>query len=136
MALFYRLAADAVVVLHMGYVLFVVVGCLLVLIGILFRWQWIRNPWFRWMHLASILIVAAEALLGIVCPLTTWEKELRLLAGETSYRGDFIASLVHDWLFYDLPPWAFTAIYVAFAAIVLLAFAAAPPRRLRRETSP
>ena len=73
----YMLAADAIVVLHAGYVAFVVLGQLAVLAGILCRWTWIRNPWFRWLHLTAISIVVVEALLGIVCPLTTLETWLR-----------------------------------------------------------
>ena len=59
--MFYRLAADAVVVVHMAYVLFVIVGFLLTLAGCVLRWRWIRNPWFRGIHLTMILIVVFEA---------------------------------------------------------------------------
>lgn len=126
--MFYRLAADATVIAHLAYVLFVIVGFLLTLVGCLFRWQWIRNPWFRGIHLAMILIVVAEAWLGITCPLTTWEHQLRELAGDKVYQGAFVAKLVHDWLFYDLPPWMFTVIYSLFGGGVLLTFWLAPPR--------
>ena len=54
----YGLLADLVVIVHFAYVGFVVIGQLLILIGIVLRWQWIRNPWFRLIHLAMILIVA------------------------------------------------------------------------------
>ena len=40
-----------------------------------------RNFWFRGSHLGAIAVVAAESLVGFVCPLTTWENRLRLLAG-------------------------------------------------------
>lgn len=101
MELVYRLAADLVVAFHATYVLFVVVGFLLILIGILLKWSWIRNLWFRLAHLAAILIVVAEAWLGITCPLTTWEKALRAEAGQSTYRGDFVANLIHELLFFD-----------------------------------
>jgi hypothetical protein len=129
MSLFYRLAADFTVIVHAGYVSYVVLGQLLILIGILCRWSWVRNPWFRWTHLAAILIVVFEALYGIVCPLTTLENELRRRAGQTGYQGDFIANLVHDMLFFDFAPWVFTVIYAAFGLLVLLTFVLAPPRR-------
>jgi hypothetical protein len=131
--MFYRLAADAVVVLHMAYVLFAIVGFLLTLAGCALGWRWIRNPWFRGIHLTMILIVVAEAWAGFICPLTTWEHELRELAGEESYRGAFVANLVHDWLFYDFPPWVFTLIYTLFALGVLLTFLIAPPRWISRK---
>lgn len=130
----YLLTADAIVLLHMSYVLFVIVGFLLTLVGCVLRWRWIRNPWFRGIHLAMILIVVAEAWLGITCPLTTWEYELRQLAGQEVYQGAFIANLVHDLLFYDAPPWVFTVLYTAFGLGVLATFLMAPPQ-WKRETA-
>ncbi len=129
MPILYKLAADFVVILHAAYVSFVVFGQLAILVGILRKWAWIRNCWFRWGHLAAISIVVAESLLGIVCPLTTLETWLRTRAGETSYSGDFVAFWVHNLLFYDASPAVFTAIYSAFGLTVLAALVLAPPRR-------
>ena len=128
MRLFYRLAADLVVMVHFAYVAFVVVGLLAILLGVVLRWRWVRSMWFRVLHLAAISLVAAEAVCGMTCPLTTWEQDLQTLAGETAYRGDFIAAWVHDWLFYDAEPWVFTVCYVLFALTVLATFVLAPPR--------
>jgi hypothetical protein len=69
--------ADFLVVIHLGYVGFVIFGLLAILVGLLLRWQWVRNPWFRWIHLVMICIVAAEAVVDFECPLTTWENQLR-----------------------------------------------------------
>ena len=126
----YKLAADFVVVLHAAYVLFVIFGQLAILIGILCRWAWVRNTWFRWLHLAAISIVVVESLLGIVCPLTTFEGWLRSRAGQTGYRGDFVGHWVHELLFYDAPAWVFTLVYAAFGLLVVVAFIVAPPRRV------
>jgi hypothetical protein len=124
----YRLGADAVLVLHVSYVAFVLVGFLLTLIGILARWNWVRNLGFRGLHLAAILFVVAESLLGIVCPLTIWESRLRELGGETAYSGDFIAQWLHDLLFIDAEPWVFTVCYTLFGLAVLATCVFAPPR--------
>ena len=126
----YKLAADFVVVLHAAYVLFVIFGQLAILIGILCRWAWVRNTWFRWLHLAAISIVVVESLLGIVCPLTTLEGWLRSRAGQTGYRGDFVGHWVHELLYYDAPAWVFTLVYAAFGLLVVVAFIVAPPRRV------
>ena len=136
MQLFYRLAADAVLVVHVSYVAFVLVGFLLTLIGILARWSWIRNVWFRVLHLAAILLVVAESLLGIVCPLTIWENQLRILAGETAYQGDFIADWLHNLLFINAEPWVFTVGYTLFGLAVLATFVYAPPRRRKPASNP
>lgn len=132
MELFYRIAADITVVLHFAYVAFVVVGLALILIGCWRGWAWIRNFWFRMLHLAMIGVVAAEAWLGMTCPLTVWEKQLREKAGETTYPGGFFAHWVHEILFFEVPTEAFTATYTLFALAVLLTLVLAPPRRPRR----
>jgi polyferredoxin len=129
MVLFDRVLADAVVVVHAGYVSFVVFGQLAILIGWLLGWKWIRNVPFRLAHLVAILVVVLEAWCGITCPLTTWEQRLRERAGEATDRGDFIARWMHQVLFYDFPPWVFTACYSAFGAIVVLTLVLAPPKR-------
>jgi hypothetical protein len=124
----YRLAADAVLTFHACYAAFVVLGFCLTLAGILARWQWVRNFWFRGLHLAAILTVAAESLLGAKCPLTIWERDLRELAGETGYQGDFIAHWLHELLFFQFQPWVFTVCYTLFGLAVLATFVLAPPR--------
>ena len=128
MPLFYRLAADAMVLVHMSYVLVVVFGLVATWIGVFLRHSWARNFWWRCGHLTMIVIVVAEAWAGITCPLTVWEQQLRESAHQETYSGGFIANLVHDWLFYDLPPWFFIAGYSTFGLLVALSFVFAPPR--------
>jgi hypothetical protein len=127
----YRVLADVVVAVHAAYVAFVVVGLLLILLGILFRWSWVRNPWFRLAHFAAILIVAGEAVCDFECPLTVWERHLRTLGGDPARGGTFVGNLLHDLIFIDAPQWAFTVAYVAFALFVAATFLIAPPRRPR-----
>jgi len=127
MQLFYKIAADVIVVLHAAFVLFVVMGLVLILLGAARSWKWVRNPWFRIGHLICIGFVVGETLLGFVCPLTTWEQQLRELAGEESYRGDFIAHWVHEMLFFEFPDWVFTLTYSLFGLAVLAALWLFPP---------
>jgi len=125
------LLADAILLLHFAFVLFVVAGLPLIWLGAAGGWRWVRNFWFRAAHLAAILFVAAEALLGRVCPLTEWEDRLR---GGPAQEGGFIASWVRRLLYWDFPPWVFTAAYVAFALAVAATFILVrpDPRRRRR----
>lgn len=106
--------ADVVLVIHFAFVLFVVGGLVAVWIGAAAGWRWVRNFWFRIAHLAAIVFVAGEALLGIWCPLTIWEARLRGMDAEKS----FVAQWVHRLLFYDFPGWVFTIVYVLFALVV------------------
>ena len=121
--------ADLIVVLHLGYVLFVIVGLILIWLGVLLRWGWVRRPGFRVPHLVCTLIVPLEALIGYVCPLTTWEHELRLRAGERPEEISFMGRLARDLLFYQAPDWVFTVSYVAFGLIVVATLLFVPMRR-------
>jgi multisubunit Na+/H+ antiporter MnhB subunit len=123
-----RILADLLVVIHATYVGFVVIGLVAILTGVVFRWKWVRNPWFRWIHISMIGIVVAEALAGIPCPLTVWERQLRAGAGQIAYAGDFIGYWTHRFIFYEADPWVFTAIYTVFGLAVLAALILAPPR--------
>jgi len=124
----YRIAANAIVIIHLAYVAFVVLGFLAIVLGIVLRWEWIRNAKFRLIHLAMIGVVVLESVAGITCPLTTWEAALRRRAGQQTTEDDFVASLVHNIMFFDLPNWVFTTIYVVFGLGVAATFVFAPPR--------
>ena len=127
------LLADAIVVVHAAIVLFVILGLVLVLLGGFLRWRWVRNPWFRVAHLAVIVFVAVQgAGFDVLCPLTTWEQDLRERAGQQGYEGSFVGRLCHDVLFVDVPLSVLNWSYVAFAALVLATFYFVRPR-WRRE---
>jgi len=119
------LLADALLVVHFLIAGFIVAGLVLVWIGAAAGWRWIRNPWFRYLHFAAIVFVAAEALLGYACPLTLWEDLLRGGARPDSFVGRWIYRL----LYYNAPEWLFTALYAAWAAAALLTLGFVPPRR-------
>jgi hypothetical protein len=119
--------ADAILVLHVLFVLFVVGGFALILAGAR-RWSWIRNWAFRTLHLAAIAFVAIEALLGITCPLTRWEDLLRGIQPE---ERSFIGRWFARFLYYDFPEWVFASAYCAFALAVAWAWRAIPPHSRR-----
>ena len=117
--------ADLLVVVHFAIVLFIVGGLVAVWLGAALGWRWVRNPWFRYLHLAAIGYVALEALLGIACPLTVWEDLLRGGARADSFVGRWVRRL----LYYDAPEWVFTVAYVAWALATLATLRLVPPRR-------
>ncbi len=77
----YGLAADLLVIVHLAFVGFVVLGGLAVL-----RW-----PRLAWLHLPAVAWGVGIELSGAICPLTPLELWLRVQAGATGYEGDFIA---------------------------------------------
>jgi Protein of Unknown function (DUF2784) len=76
----YRLLADGVLVVHLVFIAFVVLGGLLVR-----RWRRVA-----WVHLPCVVYGAAIELWGWICPLTPLENRLRALGGERGYEGGFI----------------------------------------------
>ena len=120
------LLADAVLIVHFLFVLFVVGGLLSIWTGAALGWAWVRNLRFRIAHLAAILFVMAESLVGMACPLTVWENFLRKTGSEGA---SFMQRWVGRLLFYDLPEWAFTLAYVLFAVVALATFLFIRPRQ-------
>lgn len=76
------LLADIVVTFHLGLILLVLLGLVLILVGWPLGWRWTRNFWLRLAQLLVIEIVAGQAVVGIECPLKTAERELRGGAGK------------------------------------------------------
>lgn len=120
--------ADAILVVHFGIVLFIVGGLIAVWMGAALGWQWVRNRWFRYAHLAAIAYVAGEALLGVACPLTVWEAVARGGVPAESFVGRWVRAL----LFYRAPEWVFTVAYVAWTLATLATLRLVPPRRRAR----
>jgi hypothetical protein len=120
--------ADVLLVVHFLIAAFIVLGLVAVWLGAALGWRWVRNPWFRYLHLGAIAFVAAEAVLGIVCPLTVWEDLLRGGARTESFVGRWVRAL----LFYQAPEWAFTAAYLAWATATLVTLRLVPPRANRK----
>ena len=76
----YRVAADAVLLLHLGFILFVVFG----------GWLVLRKPKLMWFHLPAAAWGAYVEFSGRVCPLTPLENQLRIASGSAGYSGGFI----------------------------------------------
>lgn len=128
----YTLAADAILLLHVVFVFFVVSGLLVILAGGIAGWRWVRNPWFRLLHLAAIVIVVAQAWLGVVCPLTTIEMALRERGGGATYSGAFVAHWLNELLYYQAPWWVFAVCYTLFGAAVVASWFWIRPRGFGR----
>lgn len=127
------LLADAILVTHVGVVLFVVGVALLVPPGAWRGWRWVRWRWLRLLHLGAIVFIALQAWLGELCPLTVWEMDLRRLAGEATHAQSFIGYWLGRLLYIDAPWWAFVAAYTAFALYVAALWRWVPPVPDRRR---
>jgi len=121
----YRVAADAVLIVHGAFVLFAVFGGLLAL----------RVPKLAWLHLPAVAWAALVELNGWICPLTPLEVALRRDAGDAGYAGDFIehylvAAIYPEGLTHEVQVALGTLIVLLNAAIYLVLW-----RRARRVAS-
>jgi len=128
----YQLLADAVLALHVAIVAFVVGGLVAVIAGNVLHWRWVNGLGFRIAHLGAIVFVVAQTWLGMACPLTSLEVWLRVRARQGGYSGSFIEHWLQRLLYYDAPPWVFTAVYSLFGLAVLATWWYFPPRRKPR----
>ena len=103
----YWLLADLVVILHLAFLLFTVLGGLLV-----FRWRW-----FPWVHLPAAIWGGFVEVTGRVCPLTVLENWLRLAGGGSGYERDFIDRYVVPIVY---PPGLTREIQLALGALLVM----------------
>ena len=105
-------SADLVLIVHFCYVVFVVGSLPVIWLGAWLKCTFVRNRWFRYLHLAAILWVVAA-----------WENSLRQV--ETNH--SFIQQWLHKIMFYTLPEGVLTVIYILFAGLVAVTFKSIPP---------
>lgn len=129
----YMLLADLTAIVHLAYILFVLAGQGLILIGWVRGWHWTRGRIFRMLHLAAIGLVVIEALSGIFCPLTLLENYLRVRSGDALYSSSFIGYWTDALIYYTAPEWVFTLVYSVFFIVVVVTFIAYPPRSAKNN---
>lgn len=115
----YRLAADGVVVVHLAYLVFLVVGSLL---------AW-RRPRLVWLHVPAMAWGLVSITLAVDCPLTVIEKHFRRLAGDEGYAGGFIDHYVAGVVY----PESYLPLIRVLIAVAILAGYVGLARRARRR---
>ncbi|HUZ11442.1 MAG TPA: DUF2784 domain-containing protein [Caulobacteraceae bacterium] len=123
------LAADLVLAAHLAVIAFNLFGLVAIPLGARLKWSFVRRPGWRLAHLASLAIVAAQAIAGRACFLTIWQDQL---AGARQSQP-LIMRWVDSAVFWPLPLWVFEAVYVAIFAYVVALFWLVPPRGWRRR---
>lgn len=100
--------ADVVLATHLVLIAFNVAGLVLIPIGGWLGWSWVKIRWWRVLHLVSLAVVAVQAALGRDCFLTIWQSVLSGRAPQP-----LITRWVNALIYWPLPPWVFTAAYIA-----------------------
>src|SRR5262245_27690448 len=130
------LLADVVLLLHVGYAAFIIGGLLVVPLGGWLDWRWVRARRLRLAHVLCTAVVAVEALIGVMCPLTWFEHALLTASGVAGYERSFIGHLIYRLLYYDGPAWVFTATYTVLALTVVVLHYYLPPVRKQARQRP
>jgi polyferredoxin len=126
----YSLLADLILVVHALVVLFTAGALPVIWVGYVRNWKFVRNLVFRVVHLVLIAFIAGQAILGAICPLTTWENLWLSKAGVgPRYPRGYIAYWIRRLLFYDLNERVFIIAYVLFFLLVLLTLIWVKPRK-------
>jgi len=129
------LLADVILVTHFCIALFITYSLPLIWVGRILGWRFVHNPWFRFTHLGLMAVVLMESLVGVLCPLTDWEFDLRQAAGaSTTDEGQsFVAHWVTKLLFHDFDETTYTIAYALFFMAVVMTIFLVPIRRTQQS---
>ena len=115
--------ADIVLLIHFTIVIFITFGFFLIPIGYKSHWVWVKNFKLRIFHCGMMLFITLETLLGITCPLTIIENNLRGINKSTS----FISYWVNQIIYWNLPSQFFIILYCAVLIWTFLLWKFFPP---------
>lgn len=122
--------AAAVLAVHLAVILFNLFGLVAVPLGAWRRWGFVRIAWWRVLHLGSLLIVAVQAVAGRACFLTLWQAALE--PGNAQTPPPMIYAWINRLIYWPLPLWVFTVLYLAVLAYAAALWWLVPPRRRAR----
>ena len=106
--MFFRMGADLILAIHLGFIAFVLLGGLLVL----------RYRWIAYLHIPAALWGAFVEISGRICVLTTWENSFRRSAGESGYAEGFVENYLVPIIY---PAGLTRGVQLAIAGLVIFA---------------
>lgn len=128
----YEFLADGLVIVHLLWVCFMVLGTVATAAGAFWRAIFRIRGW-RWVHLIGLLFSATLGVIGQPCPLTTWEYALRRASGaEIRAEESLVIRIANRLIFPDLEPVTLSVLTVLTAALVVGVFFWRPPGKANR----
>ena len=116
---------QLVLAAHVLVIAFNVGGLVVIPLGARLGWRWVRVRCWRALHVLSWIVVAVQAVAGRACFLTYWQDDLT-----GGGAGDpLIMRWIDSLIFWPIPMWAFTVLYLALFALTLALLWLVPPRR-------
>jgi hypothetical protein len=125
------LLANLVALIHIGYFLFIVLGTAGIIIGPRLGWRWIRNVWFRLLHLAAVYIVLIEEVFHIPCLLNVLQWGVRSAGGRDPQATEGVGLVLDGLLFRTIPGWALDVMYWSLGLGLLVLLYLVPPSSRR-----
>ena len=107
--------AVLVLAVHLAVIAFNLFGLVAIPLGAWRGWAFVRVRWWRALHLASLAVVALQAMLGRACFLTIWQGDL----SSTAHVQPMIAGWMNQLIYWPLPLWVFAAAYVVVFVYVI-----------------
>ena len=117
------LIADIVLFFHFCIVVFITFGFVLIPIGYNFNWIWIKNKKLRLLHFGMMIFVTFETILGLSCPLTVLENNLRGINENQLFLSRWITKVIY----WDFPSEFFLIIYCLCLGWTFLIWKKYPP---------
>ena len=108
--------ADTILILHFLVIIFIISLYFLIPYGYSKNWKFAKNYKIRLAHLMLIFFITLETFLGIICPLTTLENDLR---GQL-YSETFISFWISKVIYWDLPTTFFIVVYTIFLIFAII----------------
>ena len=128
----HKIFADAIIVVHFLYILFMLLGFLLTGYALFFREKFFDRWLFRSLHLLGIFYVVSLSILGKYCPLTILENELKLRYEAYSvYSGSFIVHYLEKLVYPDVNPLVIQIPTVFLAIFTIVVFIVRPPKKIK-----
>ena len=118
------MAADLVIAAHFLLAAFVALGLVAIPFGYKFGWTWVRNRRLRISHASVMGFITAETIVGLTCPLTILEHNLR---GDIPARS-FVGHWIKRALYWDLPHEMFIALYFICFSWAIFLWQRFPPK--------
>ena len=117
------LIADIVLFFHFCIVVFITFGFVLIPIGYNFNWIWIKNKKLRLLHFGMMIFVTFETILGLSCPLTVLENNLRGI----NENQLFLSRWITEVIYWDFPSKFFLILYCLCLGWTFLIWKKYPP---------
>lgn len=102
------LFSEIVLLFHFCIFLFMILSFFLIPLGYYQKWEWVKNKYYRLIHLVLMGIIFIETILGFMCPLTILENFLR----NDIEINNKITQIIHQIMYWDLPTYQFIILYL------------------------